>query len=54
MGRKVGIKVKPTRLTPTDKTRLQKALRAIVSIMDAHDLNTVKLGRFATNVQRTK
>lgn len=40
---RVRITVKPTRLTRGDKTRLQKALRSIVSIMDAHDLRTVKL-----------
>jgi hypothetical protein len=40
---RVAITLKVPRLTKQEKARLQKALRSVVSIMDAHDLKTVKL-----------
>lgn len=40
---RVGITVSVPRLTKQEKVRLRKALRTVVSIMDAHDLKTVKL-----------
>jgi hypothetical protein len=37
------ITVKAPRLTRKEKEKLRKALRAAISIMDAHDLKTVTL-----------
>jgi hypothetical protein len=36
----IGITVKVERLTAADRGKLRKALRTVVSIMDAHDLKT--------------
>jgi hypothetical protein len=41
--RKVTIAVKPKKLTAGERARLQKAVRTVISIMDQHDLNKIKM-----------
>jgi O-acetyl-ADP-ribose deacetylase (regulator of RNase III) len=50
----IGITVKVGKLTPAEKTKLRKALKAVVSIMDAHDLKTLTLPGVATRYHRIR
>jgi hypothetical protein len=37
------IAVKPKKLTARERARLRKAVRTVISIMDQHDLNKIKM-----------
>jgi hypothetical protein len=51
----VGITVKATRLTQTELNKLKRALRAVVSVLDAHDVHTVALpGGYRINYKRAR